>query len=59
MPGFFNPTELLVEARYNLVMAKEIPENTLDPGDDFVGGWVTGLVEVDDTGLEVGLYVPL
>lgn len=40
-------------------MAREIPEDTLDPGDDFVGGRVAGLVEVDDTGLEVGLDVPL
>ena len=32
-------------------------ENALDPGDDFMRGWIRGLVEVDDTRGDVGLQV--
>jgi hypothetical protein len=34
-------------------------EHALDPGDDFVGRWVRWLVEVDNTGGNVGLEVSL
>jgi len=41
------------------VVARGIPEDTLDPSDDFVRGWVAGLVEIYDTGLEIGLDISL
>lgn len=32
-------------------------EDTTHPCDDFVGGWVGGFVEVDDSGFDVGLEI--
>lgn len=36
-----------------------VPEHALDPSDDLVGGWVRWLVEVDNSGRDVGLEVSL
>jgi len=36
-----------------------IPKHALDPCDNFVGGWVGWLVEVNDTGGDVRLEVSL
>lgn len=35
------------------------PQHALDPGDDFMGGWIRGLVEVDHAGGDVGFEVAL
>lgn len=37
----------------------DLPEDPLHPSDDFVTGGVGGLVQVDDTGANVGLKVTL
>lgn len=36
-----------------------IPQHALDPSDYFVGGWVGGLVEVDDSRAYVALKITL
>lgn len=36
-----------------------VPKHALDPSDDLVGGWVRWLVEVDNSGRDVGLEVSL
>lgn len=43
----------------SILESVHIPEHTLDPSDNFMTGRVGGLVQVDDTGADVGLEVTL
>lgn len=36
-----------------------VPEHALNPSDNLVGGWVRWLIEIDNSGRDVGLEVSL
>lgn len=40
-------------------MQKDLPQDALHPRDNLVGGRVGGLVQVDNTGADIGLEVTL
>lgn len=60
MASFLYPIKALANRRGNQRKETDIlPKYTLNPCNNLVRGWITGLVEIDDTSLEIGFNVPL